>query len=202
MRLPLLLSLIVLTSCASNHRGFHLYMTAPAQQAAKGYPIQGIYFLTDLKKSVHYYEPPISLFLYGDGSVLTFNMNGMSRVADTSFWEKPEEYLKNVNYMVAGGAGVFQIDNRKIVIETIGFKGGIPQIGVNRFEGTIGSDSTIQLLTQICEWCPDKFANYPKNGVRSTGTSRYRFYPTDNLPDPNRHWVMKTRWYKKGRKKS
>ena len=97
---------------------------------------------------------------------------------------------------------MFLIDKGKIAIETIGFKGGIPQLGVNRFEGIIGRDSTIQLITQICKWCPDKIRDYPKNGVRSIETYKYRFYQTDNKPDTSNLWIKRTRWYKKGRNKS
>lgn len=196
MRIGVLL-LLVITGC--NHRHFHLYETAPDHHAGNGSPTQGIYALTDFETR-RYYGEPHSVFLYEDGTAVLVNTISISSIPESEFWSNPEEYLKNVNYRVAHAEGIFLIEDGKIAIEVIGYKGGVPQLSTLRYEGLV-KDSTIQLTRQICHWCPDKEDDYPKNGVRAIDLT-YRFYQTDVKPDSSDIWLKKTRWYQKGRYKS
>jgi hypothetical protein len=201
MKLRLLI-LLALAGCVSNHRNFTVQEVKPFQQG-EVIPVRGVYFIRDYRGPHTYYDPPFVIFLFEDGSVATHTDRSPSLVSESDFWRMPDEYLLGWKPTSGHDYGHFTVNDDKITIEIITWRGGIPQHGANRFVGTIGKDSTFVLSTQICRWCPIRHADkFSADGVRSVEGYAFDFYPTKIRPDSSKFWIKKKHWYKKERRKS
>ncbi|HEY0740460.1 MAG TPA: hypothetical protein VGD40_03325 [Chryseosolibacter sp.] len=186
----------ILSGCVSNHQNFSVYKTKPFRSENK-FSINGVYFLEKFS-TTKYYDRPHAIFFYADGSISAYNTNQVSKIPESEFWTKPEEYLRSIDFARSPGEpGHFTVKNDTLVIEFITYRGGIPQRGSNRFEGILTEDSSIVLTQQICRWCHIRVEDFPDNGIKSLDNIRYRFYKTDIRPDSNKFWIKQARWYKR-----
>jgi hypothetical protein len=185
------LIVIILSGCVSNHQNFNVYKIEPFH-SVNTFPINGVYFLKNFS-ATKYYDRPHAIFFYADGSISAYNTVQVSKIPESEFWTYPDEYLRSINLATSPGEpGHFTVKNDTLIIEFLTYRGGIPQLGWNRFEGIINKDSTIELTKQICRWCPIRVEEFPDNGVRSLRDIKYGFYKTDIRPDSSKFWIKKT----------